>query len=278
MPVAGPRSLTGPMIALNGSRPKPLSRTRAMSCGPGVSAAIAACTACATIVASIPTSSGFLCSQSKCSGKYVAAVCCRAPGAPDGCAEATTSMATTQDSASSVRFTTLTTLRANWRAVIGGVAESEYRKEDRAEQCQSHAESRSFSEGFCDVDHHDDPDDEIDQRDEEPQQPPAGPTGDLQKDIDVVNRDNRSPSRLPGLREHAPAPGDAHNDESQNEEHRHQAERGVTVHISSGSGKNTPIRPSVSRPGRYRVAAGLSTNHVPWSVVEQGRRGPMLES
>ena len=44
-----------------------------MSFGPGVSAATAACTACPTSEASMPTSSGFLCCQSKRSGKYDAA-------------------------------------------------------------------------------------------------------------------------------------------------------------------------------------------------------------
>ena len=41
-----------------------------MSCGPGVSAAIASCTASLTSAGFIPTSSGFLCCQSKRSGKY----------------------------------------------------------------------------------------------------------------------------------------------------------------------------------------------------------------
>src|SRR5262252_7903090 len=74
-PLAGPRSLIGPMIVLNGSLPKLLWRNSAMSCVPGVSAAIASCTASASAPVLMPTSSGFLCCQSKRSGKY-AAVCC----------------------------------------------------------------------------------------------------------------------------------------------------------------------------------------------------------
>src|SRR5216117_3679417 len=70
MPLAGPRSLIGPMIVLNGSFPKPLKRNRFISCGPGVSAAIAACTASLTSAGFIATSSGRLCCQSNRSGKY----------------------------------------------------------------------------------------------------------------------------------------------------------------------------------------------------------------
>src|SRR5690349_13362745 len=69
-PLAGPRSLIGPMIVLNGSLPKLLCRNSAMSCVPGVSAAIASCTASASAPVVMPTSSGFLCCQSKRYGKY----------------------------------------------------------------------------------------------------------------------------------------------------------------------------------------------------------------
>src|SRR5579864_7301641 len=69
-PLAGPRSLIGPTSVLYGSLPKLLWRKSAMSCGPGVSAAMASCTASLTAALFMPTSSGFLCCQSKRSGKY----------------------------------------------------------------------------------------------------------------------------------------------------------------------------------------------------------------
>src|SRR6185295_5991311 len=78
MPLAGPRSLIGPTMVLNGSLPKLLWRNSAMSCVPGVSAAIASCTASAIAPVLIPTSSGFLCCQSKRSGKYAAVAAARA--------------------------------------------------------------------------------------------------------------------------------------------------------------------------------------------------------
>src|SRR5262245_3522799 len=81
-PLAGPRSLSGPTIVLNGSLPKLLLRNSSMSCVPGVSAAIASCTASFTSAPFMPTSSAFFCCQSKRSGKYAACAC--APNAPFG--------------------------------------------------------------------------------------------------------------------------------------------------------------------------------------------------
>ncbi len=59
-PLAGPRSLIGPTRLKNGSLPKLFVRNCVMSCGPGVSAAIASCTASLTSAGFIPTSSGRL--------------------------------------------------------------------------------------------------------------------------------------------------------------------------------------------------------------------------
>src|SRR5438270_5556758 len=86
MPLAGPRSLIGPTILKPGSLPKLFVRNCVMSCGPGVSAAIASCTASLTSAAFMPASSGFLCCQSKRSGKYAAAAARGADGAADRCA------------------------------------------------------------------------------------------------------------------------------------------------------------------------------------------------
>src|SRR6266481_3545642 len=71
MPLAGPRSLTGPTRVLNGSLPKLLLRNCVMSCVPGVSALMASCTASLTSAPFMPTSSVFLCCQSNRSGKYI---------------------------------------------------------------------------------------------------------------------------------------------------------------------------------------------------------------
>src|SRR5258708_23326181 len=75
MPLAGPRSFTGPTSVLNGSLPKLLFRNSIMSCVPGVSAAMGSCTASLTIAPFMPTSSAFLCCQSKRSGKYAVGAC-----------------------------------------------------------------------------------------------------------------------------------------------------------------------------------------------------------
>src|SRR5262245_37662699 len=71
-PAAAPRSLTGPTIVLYGSFPKPLAWNSTPSFGDVASDAIAICTASFTSALFIPTSSGFLCCQSKRSGKYTA--------------------------------------------------------------------------------------------------------------------------------------------------------------------------------------------------------------
>ena len=70
MPLAGPRSLIGPITVSNGSFPKLLLQEQHHVLRPGVSAATAAWTASDTSAADIPTSSGRLCCQSRRSGKY----------------------------------------------------------------------------------------------------------------------------------------------------------------------------------------------------------------
>jgi hypothetical protein len=72
--------LTGPTRLKNGSLPKLFVRNCVMSFGPGVSLAIATCTASFTNAELIPTSSGFLCCQSSRSGKYVGCACAMAAG------------------------------------------------------------------------------------------------------------------------------------------------------------------------------------------------------
>lgn len=108
------------------------------------------------------------------------------------------------------------------RGVFGGT-ESQPGDKDESEEEESQSGADAFAEAKGEVMDYDDGDDEVDEGDEVEDQPPAGFTYNLEQDIDVVERDNRGPSRFAGFFEKLPAAVEIKGDKDQ---HNNELERG----------------------------------------------------
>ena len=102
---------------------------------------------------------------------------------------------------------------ANCRAAVSGgpantyadrlvarVAEAEDRTEDERQDQHADGEADTLAEVLARARLHDDHDDEVDERDEQQDEPPERLAGDLEEHDQVVDRDDRRPTRLAGLR------------------------------------------------------------------------------
>jgi hypothetical protein len=78
-------------------------------------------------------------------------------------------------------------------------AETQDRQENDSQENEADSETDAFAEAFCHVDTENNSYDDVDERDQYQNDPPGWPADDLAPNVEVVNRDDAGPPRLPPL-------------------------------------------------------------------------------
>ena len=106
-----------------------------------------------------------------------------------------------------------------------GAAEAENGHENDAQKSETDSETHTFAETLCHIDTENNSNDDIDERDKHQNDPPAGSTYNLAPDVEIIDRDDASPARLTGFREHLPHCHDQQQGDEQSDNHRNWARR-----------------------------------------------------
>src|SRR6266498_4913118 len=90
------------------------------------------------------------------------------------------------------------------RTLVLRAAKAEDRPENDSQKSEANSEARTFTEAFRHIDGENNSHDDINERDEHQKNPPAGSADDLAPNIEIVDRDDAGPTRLPSFGEYFP--------------------------------------------------------------------------